>query len=724
MDALDADGMAQLEDRFLADLQKRPVPIDSLLGTLRFVRASGQQETAENWAQTLKETLIESGEGQALLRLCLLWSRWRGDSRAFGAFCHEVLAKVDSDRLWAACVNSVGFGELAPSESLRRLTLLLACRPGTFCMDKTWGFGVVKRMDDFYKRMVVDFTLKPNHVLSLAYAAETLVPVDENHLLARRHRHPDKIEQLAREHPAEIVRMALRDFGPLSANRLESLLTDQRIVNASQWKRFWEAARKELKSDPLVELPSRRTEPLVLRDSAKAYDSAWFETLKNERDTDRIVRSIRELEEATDPSELDDAAREVLANRLAFAAKGAYNTQPALYARLALLVDRWGLERPDLSEMRKHLRENNRFLRASETLTARECGGLARMLLADADAAPQLLEALPRMNYNMLAESLEAMRKHDEIGRVQKRCRELLAATSVPPALLVWTLRHHESLVDWPLPALYELMAHAIAIVEDNTLSGEDLRMQKQLTALFEQAKWFAKAFLALSDIQRAALFDRIFANQLLWDPTTQRTIIGRMIKHAPGLADRKHSGNANTPSAPAMRWTSWRSLRERQAQFRKLVEEEIPANSHDIAVARSYGDLRENFEFQSAKQQQAILLQRRDEWDRDLKQVRGTNFSDVGTDKIGMGVQVRLQHADGHEQVVAILGEWDRDEQLGILPNLGRLAQTLDGHKAGDQVSIPGPSGDEIVTVRAVEPLREEIRAWLEQDVSAATTG
>ena len=44
----------------------------------------------------------------------------------------------------------------------------------TFFFDKTWGFGIVKRLDDFYKRVVLDFTAKKNHAMSLEYAAETL----------------------------------------------------------------------------------------------------------------------------------------------------------------------------------------------------------------------------------------------------------------------------------------------------------------------------------------------------------------------------------------------------------------------------------------------------------------------------------------------------------------------------------------------------------------------
>ncbi|MDD5706400.1 MAG: hypothetical protein PHR35_10765, partial [Kiritimatiellae bacterium] len=626
-ETLDGD-LSKLEERFLTDLEQRPVPIDKLLDTLQELRTSGQQELSEDWAQAMQEALVELGDTDALRRLLAVWAVWRADGRGFGAFCHDVLKKAGKTRLWTACIASVGFGEIAPSESLRRLDLLLSCSPGTFCLDKTWGFGVVKRVDDFYKRMVVDFTLKPNHAMALAYAAEALSLVGDDHLLARRHRDPAAIERLTRDDPGEVVRLVLRSFGPLSAARLETLLTEHKIVVPDDWKRFWDAARKALRSDPLVDIPAKRTEPLTLRSAAVTHDRAWFEALRGERDTAVLMRQLQSLDASADAGTLDAAAREALSDRLAFALKGAFNTDAALYARLALLTRRLQLTEPPAADLRAHLWDEERFVRAGESLPARDCGQMAAMLLEDEGAVERLLAAVPRMNLNLLSETFAALLALPAAREVlQARCRELLVGVAVSPVLLVWTLRNLPAVAGWPLPSLYELMAHAIAVIEDRTLSGETLRMQHHLHALFESAKWFEPAFESLSGIQRQAIFDRIYGNAPVWEPSAHRALVARMIKGDPDLAGRKR--NTATVAAPAGRWTSWRSLRERQEQLTRLIEVDLPRNSQDIAAARSHGDLRENFEYQAAKQQQTILLQRREEWERDLHQVRGTGFAD-----------------------------------------------------------------------------------------------
>ena len=119
---------------------------------------------------------------------------------------------------------------------------------------------------------------------------------------------------------------------------------------------------------------------------------------------------------------------------------------------------------------------------------------------------------------------------------------------------------------------------------------------------------------------------------------------------------------------------------------------ETIPENSREIATARSYGDLRENFEYQAAKDRQRQLMQRQKELEQDLKEVQGTDFAEQSAaDRVGPGTCARLAGPDGCEHRVCILGEWDRDEALGIVACGSALAKALEGARSGDTVETPG---------------------------------
>ena len=697
---------AQTESLFLSLLEKRPLPVADMLTLLHSVAVTETAKKVDEWAALLMQELTEAADFSGLYQVVkdrapLLSAALKPSG------IRDALKKASKDRLVNALIDTASIGEAPLDESFRRLDLLLALTPGTLVIDPAWGFGTVKRLDDFYKRITIDFTGKPSHTMTFAAACDTLARASHDHLLTVRHSDPHGMARLAKEQPGELVRLALRSFGDMPITKLEDLLTRHGFVAAANWKGFWESARKALKNDPLVTIPAKRADSIQLRAQAESYGDAWFDSLAATKDPYKILEAIAEVEVTDKLAGLDDAQRGILEDRLAFAIKGAHNTDPALYARLAVMVSRLGFLTPPVEQLRAHLWEQHRYIKASEEMAVRDIAAMTTFLLAEGGhAATHLLGALPLMPFSLLNEVLSALKESSE---AEEACRALLSRPKAPPTLVNWIFRFRKD-VTWRLPPLIDLVNHAIVLVESR-LSGESLRMQNNLKLLFEQAKWLDAVFEELNEPQRQLLFDRIQASTA-WDPSTHRSLIGRMLKLDPALAERKKSLAAQTPAA--VRWTSWRSLAEHQLQYKKLIEVDLPKNSHDIATARSYGDLRENFEYQAAKDFQRQLLQRQSEMQLELKQIKGNDFGDAPHDKAGPGTTVVLLMADGSRRTYTILGEWDSDGQLNIISNKTRLALCLENKAAGDAVMIPAPGGEEAAQIEAVLPLNEAIRAWI----------
>ncbi|HRR34996.1 MAG TPA: GreA/GreB family elongation factor [Kiritimatiellia bacterium] len=694
------------ENDFLALLEQRPLPVTDLLSQIHACEPVNKPK-AEEWTLILVDELTDQADFPGLY-LAIKDRAAQLVTALSPADLRDLLKKACKDRLVTALIESVGFGEMPLAESFRRLDRLLALKPGTLVLDPAWGVGTVKRLDDFYRRVTVDFDGKPNHAMTFAAASETLDRAPHNHLLTQRHNDPQAVARMAAEQPGELVRCALRSFGDMPVARIEETLTRQGFVAAAKWKSFWEAARKALKNDPLVVIPTKRSEPVRLLAEPESYGDAWFTRFAALTSPSQILNDVLELEAANPFAGLEEAKRGVLEERLAFAVKGAHNTDAALYARLATAISRFGFLTPSAEQMRAHLWENDRYIEAAEHLGVRDVSALVIFLLAGGgDAAERLLGSLDRMPFTLLSDVLAALRDNPQTAAA---CRKLLSQPKAPPALINWVFRYRDQTAAWDLPPLGELLNHAIALVEGR-LSGEALRMQNSLKALFEQSKWLETIFTELDTPQRQLFFERVQASQA-WDPSTHRSLLGRMLKLDPSLADRKRAA-APQPQTAA-RVTSWRSLNERQLLYKRLVEVELPKNSHDIATARSYGDLRENFEYQAAKDYQRQLLQRQDEMQQELKLVKGTDFADAPCDKVGPGTTVVLRMADGSRRTYTVLGEWDRDERLNIISNRTRLAQNLEGKAVGDTVAVPSPAGDETACIDAIRPLDETIRAWI----------
>ena len=707
MDA--APTYAQTQAQFLGLLANSPLAVAEMLTLVHTVAVIESGHKAEEWTALLMQELTEAADFAGLY--LVVKDRVAHLSAVLKPVgIRDALKKACKDRLVTALIETAGFGDHPLTDSFRRLDLLLALTPGTLVIDPAWGFGTVKRLDDFYKRATIDFIGKPSHTMTFAAACDTLARAPHDHLLTMRHTTPAEVARMAAEQPGELVKRALRSFGDMTITRLEDLLTKHGFVPAAEWKRFWESARKSLKNDPLVIIPSKRAEALQLLAEAESYGDTWFDKLASTKDPLKIIEAIAELEDANKIAGLEDFQRGVLEDRLTFAIKGTHNTDAALYARLAAMVSRLGFITPPLDQLRAHLWEHRRFVKASETLVVRDITAMTTFLLAEGGHAPtRMLDALPHMPFSLLNETLATLKTSPE---AEEACRRLLALPKAPPTLINWYFRFRKE-VTWQLPPLIEQLNHAISLVEGK-LSGESLRMQNNLKLLFEQPKWLEDIFAELDAPQRQLVFERIQASTA-WDPSTHRALLGRMLKLDPALAERKKT---LAPQAQdLMHWTSWRSLGERQLQYKKLVEVDLPKNSNDIAVARSYGDLRENFEYQAAKDFQRQLLQRQAEMQLDLKQIKGTDYADVPCDKAGPGTTVVLLMPDGSRRTYTILGEWDRDENLNIISNKTRMALCLDGKSAGDAVMIPSVNGEDPAQIEAVLPLDETIRTWIKSN-------
>ncbi len=712
-----------LEEWFLGAVEAEPPALDDLFAVLEHLGRTHQIGLADSWAELLQGVLAGQPDDRPALRLLKLRYDWHRNEAGFRDLCLTAARTGFASRIGKAFVKALDGGQPLPlPEWMRRIELLFALEPGILCYDRTWGFGVVKRLDDFYGKVAIDFSNKHGHEMTFGYASETLRLIGHDHLLARNHHDRDGLRKLVHDDAAEVVRIALRSYGPLTVQQLKEALVDA-ILPEADWKRFWDDARKALKGDPLVEIPARRTDAIQLLAEARAYDDEWFARLIEERDAGAIFRRIDEIEGATDVSGLADAHRAALADRLAFVVWGAEGKQPDLVVRALLTAVRLslfdedgmlGMRRIPLAGTLDRLLRPGAFLAAVEASPARLLTAFLE-LLAGHDAAATaaaILGALGQMTLGTLTASIAFLKARGQAESVREVMAGAFHTKGVSVAQVFWMLKGSDRDLADGVAGRGALLMQAVERVED-TENGDHLRTQNQLRALLEDGAWMAGTLAELSADEREMLLHRVRFSRG-WDEVGRRTVIAGMVKAYPELQRLLVNAVPKPVDAGRGRMTSWRSYRERQHQLKVLVEEEIPANAREIAVARSYGDLRENAEFKFAKEHQRVLYRRRDECEADLEAVKGTDFSGVDSSRVGLGTCVTIRRPSGTEERYCILGEWDRDESLGIVSNRAKLAEMLAGKRPGDLAELPAAAGSEMCQVLSVTGLTDEIKAWL----------
>ena len=139
-----------------------------------------------------------------------------------------------------------------------------------------------------------------------------------------------------------------------------------------------------------------------------------------------------------------------------------------------------------------------------------------------------------------------------------------------------------------------------------------------------------------------------------------------------------------------------------------RLKSAERPRIIKAIAEALEQGDLRENAEFQYAKEEQGFIEGRILEIENKLSAAQIIDVRDiVRSGKIIFGVTVTVVNLeDGKESVYKIVGDDESDLKLNKLSVYSPIARALVGKEIGDIAAVKTPSGDVELEIQSIEHL------------------
>jgi len=116
---------------------------------------------------------------------------------------------------------------------------------------------------------------------------------------------------------------------------------------------------------------------------------------------------------------------------------------------------------------------------------------------------------------------------------------------------------------------------------------------------------------------------------------------------------------------------------------------------SKQLEFARSLGDLRENAEYDSAKQAQALLEKKIAELEHSLSQVEILNDERIDKSKALLGASVTLKDLGSDEEIVYMLvNQQEADISKNKISITSPVGKAVLGHKTGDIIQLEVPAG------------------------------
>jgi transcription elongation factor GreA len=583
---------------------------------------------------------------------------------------------------------------------------LEAMEADAYVVHRSWGFGQIKRYDDAAQKLVIDFKDKKGHSMDPSFCISTMEVLPAKHLLVRKETDTQKINELIADNPAQLLIETLQAYPNNAATAIEIEIVLAQVLGEEKFKKWWAAAKKLIAKDARIQVPVKKTECYLIRETPVSAEDELVEQFTNTRSARRRILLAEELVDGSDKATSQKDLASVLAglatsvqesNQLD-AAERLYGA--AIRDDLAKLVGSETAYEPSQASLIANQRDlpeiaekvpvhfQSRFLElilATHPIETRDIVfGLLKV--SQGKFTTECINFLVEQGYS------------DDLAATLTRWQ---TEQNLRAPVLLWIVKNRHSkkfaklLNDLITPRLLSAVFFAI---DYEALQAASARRIPLADILSEDTDLIAD-LLSTADPETA----RDLANTLMlnqgFEELTKKSLLARFIKIFPKIQSLVA---ADAESKEEQLLVSRASYEAKRAEYESIVSKEIPENSKAIATAREHGDLKENSEYKMAKQDQQVLMGKKTLLEKDLGRARITDFKEASTEQVSVGSIVTVRAASG-QTTYTLLGVWDGNPDKNILSYKTPMGAALLGKKVGDTVKVKtGTSEDSyaIVTI------------------------
>jgi transcription elongation GreA/GreB family factor len=655
-----------IEGEWLAAMGQDPLDLDYFVGVARALTGTGQEERARLLLEMLDEQLREGGRWDVRRKLLQkAGSLLLPPEKLHSAILATLKRLYGGRSIFQGLAEAVGLQRATQDipktwEKVEKLESLLAFDVGTVVAMEGKGVGRIAEANLGLESFKVDFERIKGMTVGFKAAAKLLQPLLPGHVLRRKLEDPKGLQALK---PQELLQATLQSYDrPLTAGEIRDALNG--IVTESQWTSWWSAARKH---SHVVATGTGSRQTYRWADSgADAVETLWkaFEKADPRKKIERLKR-----DGARDPE-----LRARMGRSLEQVADSLAAQDPGLAFEIWFALERTGGAPADvdwspdaLLEMRDVARIfagiEDRLLRERAYTMVRE----RREDWPDIYRQAMTKEPDPRA-LDLLADGLTEGSTNRELERFYDT---LFAQPHRYPAAFTWVAERaavDESLRSRaPLRLLQQILS--------SPGRDEFAPYRLRLVALAESGGTVPRLLAHLTMDQAVQAEEAVHRSPTL-EPYQREQLVNAIHLRFP--ANRKDTG-------PVAFYAAAESIDAKRAELHQIMTVEVPANRKAIEEARAMGDLRENFEYKSARQRHEYLNARASALNSDLNRARPIETPGMDTSEVRIGTRVRL--ADG--RVLTILGPWESKPEEDVISYESDLAKELLGKKVGDEVSV-----------------------------------
>ncbi len=600
------------------------------------------------------------------------------------------------------------------NQAVPMIDLYLQLKPGDFIMDLSWLVpGIVQTLDVATGEVSVRFD--DRHDEYTLENIKKLLPRPQDFFPALVLYNPDRLRQEAEDDAVGFVKMALRSQreGRIMYRELKGHVVN--LFGEKGWKKWWMAAKRDLKRDPMIGMSNGSQPTFRLLRQADNYE----DRLKREFDYCKeplaklakvmayLDETSREAKRAGNNDSMDKDLLAHFGNGAAKIAMQALKEDPSLALAGLTLHSEVAAQGVDVAKPNPKA--------AAAVLAKIPDAGVLVSALPEAllqrvmqyvrvsvpDRWGQVWALVLRRAGKRLCDTItRGLLEGGQTDELENSLVQVVSKPSSSPDLMGWLWRtmHTNGAAGKYLAGLESLPERKVGDAMFSLLDSIG-----KLYALSSEEKYLIdleSARLALS-IQSLApilkLIDEATKSEALQLKTTLTENHGlspAMRTQMLGYLRSRHSGifleMTREWEDDDIIYTTEEGLRSLQDAVNFIVKEEIPIVAKQIGEAASFGDLSENAEFTAALEKRDQLASRATGMENDLKKATVINYEMSGSDFVNIGTRVNTRNENsGEEEVFTFFGPWDTDVEKKILNYQAPLSMAFMGSRVGDRVQF-----------------------------------
>ncbi|MCB1140834.1 MAG: transcription elongation factor GreA [Leptospiraceae bacterium] len=576
-----------------------------------------------------------------------------------------------------------------------------------YVMHRNWGVGKIKSISSESDSIVVDFSTKKEHKLSIQMAITSLKPLKKDHIWVKLFETPDEIQKLFQEDVANFMVELLTSYDNIMIlNDIKAEIVGRFIQKTEDWSKWWNKAKLALKKDPRIGFNPKKKDEIIFRQKPISLTEELTDKFNAQTDANKKLDIALEALEVYQEAE---GAVESF-NHFYYEEEEAKETPRRIVAYIYLdfassKVDPDDLPRhikPDeIKEIIKNLTKDE-ILQYSKSISNIEVKKSFVNLIKKyhpnfTENFIELLYEVPVKANKYIFSQLVTEGKYDELN---KFLENVLVRSKENPEIFLWVAKSIASKTwdyKWMKIPEKDLLLRVFRILKPLVKIEEKGTKMKNMATdiLFGNPDYLHKVITEETEEFVRKLY-ALFKEVPYITDNEKEKFQETINKLRPNFTWNVYSISDDEETdeylhiSPNVILVTQNGFNTRKEVFNHLVNVEMLENSKDIGEAQEKGDLRENAEYKAAMERQQQLQAEVTKMDAELKSARIIDFSKVLGDRISVGAKVKLKDTENNEiSEYSILGPWDADTEKNIISYLSPMGKALIGKRKGEIANL-----------------------------------